>query len=60
MHSDVSHKLLHGIVLQVAIASVHLQRLVADLWGQTCHLAIGDTTVSHTHTHTHTVLQGTC
>lgn len=29
--SDISHKLLHGIVLQVAIAPVHLQGLVTDL-----------------------------
>lgn len=29
--SDISHKLLHGIVLQVAVAPVHLQSLVTDL-----------------------------
>lgn len=31
--SDVSHKLLHRVILQVAIAPVHLQSLVADLRG---------------------------
>lgn len=31
MHSDISDKLLHGVVFQVAVAAVHLERLVADL-----------------------------
>lgn len=33
MHSDVSDKLLHGVVFQVAVSSVHLESLVANLWG---------------------------
>ena len=31
MHSDVADKLLHGVVLQVTVAAVHLERLVTDL-----------------------------
>lgn len=31
MYSAVSYKLLHGVVFQVAVATVHLERLVADL-----------------------------
>lgn len=31
MYSDISDKLLHGVVLQVTVATVHLERLVADL-----------------------------
>lgn len=31
--SDVSHELLYRIVLQVAVAPVHLQSLVTDLRG---------------------------
>lgn len=33
MHADVTHKLLHGVVLQVTVAAVHLESLVADLSG---------------------------
>lgn len=31
MHSDVPNKLLHCIVFEVAIASMHLKGLIADL-----------------------------
>lgn len=34
--SDVSHKLLHRIILQVAIAPMHLESLVTNLWRQHC------------------------
>lgn len=33
VHSDVSDKLLHGVVFQVAVSSVHLKCLVANLLG---------------------------
>ena len=31
MHACVPHVLLHSVVLQVAVAAVHLQRCIADL-----------------------------
>lgn len=31
MYSDISDKLLHGVVFQVTVATVHLERMVADL-----------------------------
>lgn len=34
MYSDISDKLLHGVVFQVTVATVHLERMVADLWGE--------------------------
>lgn len=34
MYSDVSDKLLDGVVFQVTVAAVHLERLVADLAGE--------------------------
>lgn len=34
--SDVSHELLHRVILQVAVAPVHLQSLVTYLRGQHC------------------------
>lgn len=34
MYSDVSDKLLDGVVFQVTVATVHLERLVADLAGE--------------------------
>lgn len=34
MYSAISDKLLHGVVFQVTIATVHLERLVADLRGE--------------------------
>lgn len=33
MYSAVSYKLLHGVVFQVTVAAVHLERPVADLRG---------------------------
>lgn len=35
MDSDVPHKLLHRVVLQVAVAAVHLESLVTDLFIKT-------------------------
>lgn len=40
MYSAISYKLLHGVVFQVTIATVHLERLVADLRGDNVALWI--------------------
>ena len=34
MYSDISDKLLHSVVFEVTVATVHLERLVADLRGE--------------------------